>query len=221
MPQIRVFLVDDNELVRRSLVRLVDSAPDLAVAGQAASVREALERVPTTDVDVALVDVRLPDGSGVEVCRELADVAPRVRCLLLTSCQEDEALLACTLAGAAGYVVKELHGRKLLESIRLTATGRPTLSSAMRSRVLELVMLSPHHDARLDLLTPQEQTVLHLVGDGLTDPEIARRLVVDESDVKNDVRTLLAILGSGDRAHATPVTTRRHPAACTAGESSP
>ncbi|WP_456789307.1 response regulator [Cellulomonas sp. P5_C5] len=222
MDQIRVFLVDDNDLVRRSLLRLVDTASDLAVVGEAANAWEALARVPVADVDVAVVDVRLPDSSGVEVCRELGDLAPRVRCLMLTSSEEDQALLACVMAGAAGYLVKDLHGRNLLESIRLIATGQPMLSPTMRSRALENVVLAPQHDARLDLLTARERAVLHLIGEGLTNPEIARQMVLDELAVKSDVRTLLAIFGSGDPARTIPVIATRHrPTAVSAAESSP
>ena len=130
MPQIRVFLLDDHEVVRQGLLRLLESTADITVVGEAATAQEALVRIPRSEADVALLDVRLPDGSGIEVCRELASTAPSVRCLMLTSYEDDEALLAAITAGAAGYVLKEIRGSQLLDSIRLVASGRSLLDPA-------------------------------------------------------------------------------------------
>ncbi|MFC0714603.1 response regulator [Cellulomonas biazotea] len=210
MPQIRVFVLDDHEVVRQGLLRLVEAEPDMTVVGEAASAREALARVPLCDADVALLDVRLPDGSGVEVCRDLADLATGVRCLMLTSYEDDEALLAAVTAGAAGYVLKEIRGPQLLDSIRRVAAGRSLLDPATTSRVLQRVVESRRHDARLDLLTPQESAVLELVGEGLTNREIAARMSLAEKTVKNYISSLLAKLQVRGRTQAALFIAEQH-----------
>src|SRR3954468_4727764 len=157
---IRVFLLDDHEVVRQGLLRLIDADPDMTVVGEAATVAEALVRAPMAKADVALLDVRLPDGSGVEVCRELSSGEDLLRCLMLTSHEDDEALLAAITAGAAGYVLKEIRGPQLLDSIRLVAAGKSLLDPATTERVLARLRDSHQRDPRLELLTSQESVVL-------------------------------------------------------------
>jgi len=210
MAVIRVFVLDDHEVVRQGLLRLIDAEPDMAVVGEASTAHEALARVPHTDADVALLDVRLPDGSGVEVCRELASSAPRVRCLMLTSYEDDEALLAAITAGAAGYVLKEIRGPQLLDSIRLVAAGRDLLDPATTARVVERLRESRRHDARLDLLTAQESAVLDLIGEGLTNREIADRMFLAEKTVKNYISSLLAKIEVRGRTQAALFITEQH-----------
>ena len=210
MAEIRVFVLDDHEVVRQGLQRLIDADPDMTVVGEAATAHEALARVPHADADVALLDVRLPDGSGVEVCRELASSAPRVRCLMLTSYEDDEALLAAITAGAAGYVLKEIRGPQLLDSIRLVAAGRDLLDPATTARVVERLRESRRHDARLDLLTAQESAVLDLIGEGLTNREIADRMFLAEKTVKNYISSLLAKLEVRGRTQAALFIAEQH-----------
>ena len=202
MAPIRVFLLDDHEVVRQGLLRLIEADPDMTVVGEAATAHEALVRVPRSDADVALLDVRLPDGSGVEVCRELASLAPGVRCLMLTSYEDDDALLAAITAGAAGYVLKEIRGPQLLDSIRLVAAGRSPAGPGDDQRVLDRVRETHQHDARLDLLTAQESAVLDLIGEGLTNREIADRMFLAEKTVKNYISSLLAKIEVRGRTQA-------------------
>lgn len=210
MAPIRVFLLDDHEVVRQGLQRLIEADPAMVVAGEAASAREALVRIPAAEVDVALLDVRLPDGSGIEVCRELADLAPGVRCLMLTSYEDDEALVASITAGACGYVLKELRGPQLLESIRQVAAGRSLMDPATTAAVLERLREAQRHDRRLDLLTPQEGVVLDLIGEGLTNREIADRMFLAEKTVKNYISGLLAKLEVRGRTQAALFIAEQH-----------
>jgi DNA-binding NarL/FixJ family response regulator len=210
MAQIRVFVLDDHEVVRQGLLRLIDADPDMTVVGEAATVAEALVRAPMAKADVALLDVRLPDGSGVEVCRELSSGEDHLRCLMLTSHEDDEALLAAITAGAAGYVLKEIRGPQLLDSIRAVAAGRSLIDPATKARVLERVRQSQSHDSRLDLLTPQESAVLELIGEGLTNREIAGRMFLAEKTVKNYISSLLAKLGVRGRTQAALFIAEQH-----------
>ena len=210
MGPIRVFVLDDHEVVRQGLLRLLGAEPDMTVVGEAATAQEALVRVPASDVHVALLDVRLPDGSGVEVCRELAELAPGVRCLMLTSYEDDEALLASITAGAAGYVLKEIRGPTLLESIRRVAAGGSLLDPATTRAVLERLQASHRHDARLDLLTPQESAVLDLIGEGLSNREIADRMFLAEKTVKNYISSLLAKIEVRGRTQAALFIAEQH-----------
>jgi len=210
MAQIRVFVLDDHEVVRQGLLRLIEADPDMTVVGEAATAHEALVRVPHADADVALLDVRLPDGNGVEVCRELASLAPAVRCLMLTSYEDDDALLASITAGAAGYVLKEIRGPQLLDSIRLVAAGRNLLDPATTGRVLERLRATHRHDSRLDLLTPQESAVLDLIGEGLTNREIADRMFLAEKTVKNYISSLLAKIEVRGRTQAALFIAEQH-----------
>lgn len=210
MAEIRVFVLDDHEVVRQGLLRLIDADPQLTVVGEASTAHEALARIPHVDADVALLDVRLPDGSGVEVCRELAASAPRVRCLMLTSYEDDEAHLAAITAGAAGYVLKEIRGPQLLDSIRLVAAGRDLLDPATTRRVLERLRESHRQDPRLDLLTAQEGAVLDLLGEGLTNREIADRMFLAEKTVKNYISSLLAKIEVRGRTQAALFIAEQH-----------
>ncbi|WP_298460806.1 response regulator transcription factor [uncultured Cellulomonas sp.] len=201
-PRTSVFLLDDHEVVREGLIRLIDSQPDLVVVGEARTAREALVRAPGLQVDVAVLDVRLPDGDGVEVCRELRSQRPELACLMLTSFSDDEALLAAITAGAAGYVLKDIRGSDLVESIRAVAAGRTLLDAGSRARVLERLRVAQHQDERLDLLSAQERAILDLIGEGLTNRQIAQRMFLAEKTVKNYVSSLLAKIGVHGRTQA-------------------
>jgi two-component system response regulator DevR len=210
MATIRVFVLDDHEVVRQGLARLIDGEADMTVVGEAASAHEALTRAPLTQADVALLDVRLPDGSGVEVCRELATTAPHVRSLMLTSYEDDEALLAAILAGAAGYVLKDIRGPQLLSAIRAVAGGRSLLEPATTAGVVARLHELRRHDARLDLLTAQESAVLDLVGEGMTNREIADRMFLAEKTVKNYISSLLTKIELRGRTQAALFISEQH-----------
>ena len=191
---ITVFLVDDHEVVRRGVRELLESEDDLHVVGEAASVEEALVRVPAARPQVAVLDVRLPDGNGVALCRELRDTMPELACLMLTSFADDQALLDAVLAGAAGYVLKDVRGNDLVQGIRTVAAGGSLLDPRAASLVLERLR-SPKPPDPLDQLSEQERKILALIGEGLTNREIAARLFLAEKTVKNYVSNVLAKLG--------------------------
>ena len=192
---IRVFLLDDHEIVRRGLADLIGLEEDLEVVGEAGTADEALHRIPAARPDVAVLDVRLPDGSGVEVCRDLRDTMPEVHCLMLTSYADDEALFDAIMAGASGYVLKEIRGTDLVDAIRQVAAGRSLLDPIATQRVLERLRKGEEQDARLAALTDQERRILELIGDGLTNRQIGERLHLAEKTVKNYVSSLLAKMG--------------------------
>ena len=210
MTPIRVFVLDDHEVVRQGLQRLLESTPDITVVGEAASAQEALVLIPPSGADVALLDVRLPDGNGIEVCRELATLAPSVRSLMLTSYEDDEAVLAAITAGAAGYVLKEIRGSHLVDSIRRVATGESLLDPETTARVLARLKESQRPDARLDRLTAQELAVLDLIGEGMTNREIAERMFLAEKTVKNYISRLLAKINVRGRTQAALFITEEH-----------
>ncbi|MCU1602024.1 MAG: LuxR family transcriptional regulator [Frankiales bacterium] len=194
MARIGVFLVDDHEVVRRGVRELLEAEPDLEVVGEASGVEEALARVPAARPDVAVLDVRLPDGDGVSLCRELRDLLPDLACLMLTSFADDEALLDAVLAGAAGYVLKDVRGNTLVESIRTVAAG----GSLLDPRAASLILARLREPAKVDPLaglSEQERKILVLIGEGLTNREIASRLFLAEKTVKNYVSNVLAKLG--------------------------
>jgi two-component system response regulator DevR len=191
---ISVFLVDDHEIVRRGLRELLEAEPDLVVVGEAAGVEEALARVPAANPQVAVLDVRLPDGDGVSLCRELRDALPGLACLMLTSFADDDALLDAVLAGAAGYVLKDVRGNALVEGIRTVAAGGSLLDPRAASLVLER-WREPAKADPLAALSEQERKILALIGEGLTNREIAARLFLAEKTVKNYVSNVLAKLG--------------------------
>lgn len=199
---IRVFLLDDHEVVRRGLSDLLGIEDDLEVVGEAGTVADALPRITATRPDVAVLDVRLPDGSGVEVCRDVRSQLPDVRCLMLTSYADDEALFAAIMAGASGYVLKDIRGNDLVAAIRSVAAGNSLLDPSVTQLVLERLRNGTHHDGRLDALTDQERKILDLIGEGLTNRQIGERMHLAEKTVKNYVSSLLAKLGMERRTQA-------------------
>ncbi|MBB2921680.1 response regulator transcription factor [Cellulomonas cellasea] len=199
---IQVFVLDDHEIVRQGLLRLIDQQADMRVVGEARSAAEALVRAPLLDVDVAVLDVRLPDGNGIEVCRELRSQRPGLACLMLTSFADDEALLAAVTAGAAGYVLKEIRGTALLDAVRAVAAGRTLIDAATRRHAVERVRAEQQHDARLERLSTRERAALELVGEGLTNRQIAQHLGLAEKTVKNYVSSILAKIEVQGRTQA-------------------
>jgi two-component system response regulator DevR len=206
MTPIRVFLLDDHEIVRRGLVGILQDEPDMLVVGEASTVQEALRRIPATRPDVAVLDGHLPDGSGTEVCRELASTAPAVRCLILTGFNEDEALLAAVLAGAAGYLLKETRGLRLAAAVRTVAAGGslidPVRTRLLRARLRPEPALDPVPDPRRESLSGRENDVLLLIADGMTNRQIAEALQLSEKTVKNYVSGLFVKLGMHRRTQA-------------------
>lgn len=199
---IRVFLLDDHEVVRRGVRDLLESAGDIEVVGEASTADEALRRIPATRPEVAVLDVRLPDRSGIEVCRELRVDHPDVRCVMLTSFDDDEALFDAIVAGASGYVLKEIRGGELVEGIRRVARGESLLDPLATARVIERLRNPPPADARLASLSPQELRILALLADGLTNRQIAAEMFLAEKTVKNYVSNLLMKLGMHRRTEA-------------------
>ena len=202
MEQIRVFLLDDHELVRRGLSDLLGVEADLEVVGEASSVVEALTRIPATQPDVAVLDVRLPDGSGVEVCRDIRSQMPDVKCLMLTSFSDDEALFDAIMAGASGYVLKEIRGHDLVDAIRQVAAGKSLLDPSLTQKVLERLRRGNEEDERLSGLSDQERRILELIGEGMTNRQIGEHMHLAEKTVKNYVSSLLAKLGMERRTQA-------------------
>ena len=198
---IRVFLLDDHEIVRRGVRELIESSDDMEVVGEAATAAGAIQRVPSTTPHVAVLDVRLPDGTGIEVCRDLRSLMPDLKCLMLTSFNDDEALLDAIIAGAAGYVLKEVRGADLLSSIRRVAAGESLLDPLVIARVVDRLR-NPPRDALTESLTPQESTILGHLADGLTNRQISEQMFLAEKTVKNYVSNLLAKLGMHHRTQA-------------------
>jgi two-component system, NarL family, response regulator DevR len=207
---IRVFLLDDHEVVRRGVRELVesDSGGEIEVVGEAGTADEALWRLPVVLPDVAVLDVRLPDGNGVDVCREIRSRHPEVRCLMLTSFADDDALFAAVMAGASGYVLKQVHGSDLVEDIRRVAAGQSLLDPAMTARVLERLRRGPAEETPTPKLTSQERRILELLAEGLTNRQIGERLFLAEKTVKNYVSNLLMKLGMHRRTEAAVYATR-------------
>ena len=199
---IRVFLLDDHEVVRRGLRDLLDAEDDIQVVGEASTVDEALRRVPPTRPDVAILDVRLPDGNGVEACRDIRSGHPEVQCLMLTSFADDEALFDSIMAGAAGYLLKQVRGADLVNSVRRVAEGQSLLDPTVTAKVLERLRNPPEEDEQLTRLTSQERKILDLLADGLTNRQIGERLYLAEKTVKNYVSNLLMKLGMQRRTEA-------------------
>ncbi|MCU1689959.1 MAG: DNA-binding response regulator [Pseudonocardiales bacterium] len=201
-PTIRVFLLDDHEMIRRGIADLLENEPGISVVGEAGTAAEALARIPAAMPDVAILDARLPDGSGIEVCREIRATLPEVRCLILTSYDDDDALFAAVMAGAAGYLLKEIRGTSLVDGIRQVAAGNSLLDPAVTGRLMARLRDGAPHDARLESLTARERDVLRLISDGLTNRQIADRLFLSEKTIKNYVSGLLAKLGMQRRTQA-------------------
>jgi DNA-binding NarL/FixJ family response regulator len=205
---IRVFLLDDHEIVRRGLADLINLESDMEVVGEASSKDEALHRIPASRPTVAVLDVRLPDGSGVEVCRDIRSDLPDVRCLMLTSYADDEALFDAIMAGASGYVLKEIRGNDLITAIREVAAGKSLLDPGATQRVLDRLRSGDQQDQRLQGLSDQERRILTLIGDGLTNRQIGETMHLAEKTVKNYVSSLLAKLGMERRTQAAALAAR-------------
>ncbi len=202
MAATRVFLLDDHEIVRRGLRELLEAEDDLVVAGEAGTAEEALIRIPATSPDVAVLDVRLPDGDGIEVCREIRSRYPEVNCLILTSFADDEALFSAILAGAAGYVLKQVRGTDLVDAIRRVAQGQSLLDPTVTARALQRLR-TPHEPVdELANLTDQERRILDLIAEGLTNRQIGERMYLAEKTVKNYVSHVLMKLGMSRRSEA-------------------
>lgn len=196
---ISVFLLDDHEIVRTGIADIVNAEPDLTVVGEAATVHQAFGRISATMPDVAVLDVRLPDGSGIDLCRDIRSAHPEVHCLMLTAYDDDEAVYAAVLAGAAGYVLKNIRGQGLLESIRRAAGGATLMDPSAARRVVHAVT---SESSPVALLTLRERQVLELIAEGLTNRQIGERLRLAEKTVKNYVSGLLAKLGMERRTQA-------------------
>ena len=198
----RVFLLDDHEVVRRGLRDLLEAEQDMEVVGEAATAADALIRIPLAKPQVAVLDVRLPDGDGIEVCREVRSAMPELACLMLTSFADDEALFAAIMAGAAGYVLKEIRANDLVSAVRRVAQGESLLDPALTKRVLERLRAGPTEDPRLASLSDQERRILELIADGMTNRQIAAEMFLAEKTVKNYVSNMLAKLGMQRRTEA-------------------
>jgi len=199
---IRVFLLDDHEIVRRGIADLLSAADDMEVVGEAGTAAEALRRIPAVRPDVALLDGRLPDGSGIDVCRDIRSSYPEIGCLILTSYDDDDALFAAVMAGASGYLLKEIRGSSLLDGIRQVKAGRSLLDPTVTERVMQRLREGKEQDPRLAGLTERERDILNLIADGLTNRQIGERLFLAEKTVKNYVSALLAKLGMQRRTQA-------------------
>jgi two-component system response regulator DevR len=199
---ITVFLLDDHEIVRRGLADLLDSVDGIEVVGEAATAEQALNRIPAVRPNVALLDARLPDGSGIDVCRDIRSATPETRCLILTSYDDNDAIFASVMAGASGYLLKEIRGSSLVEAIQQVAAGRSLLDPAVTERLLARLRDGEPTDQRLASLTPRDREILGLIADGLTNRQIGERLFLAEKTVKNYVSALLAKLGMERRTQA-------------------
>jgi len=211
---IKFFLVDDHEVVRRGLIELLRSDPELDVIGEAGSVSQALARIPALNPDVAVLDVRLPDGNGIELCRDLLSRLPDLRCLILTSFTSDEAMLDAILAGASGYVVKDIKGMELAGAIKDVGAGRSLLDNRAAAALMAKLRDTAAPSDPLSGLSDQEHVLLGLLAEGLTNRQIAARMFLAEKTVKNYVSRLLAKLGMQRRTQAAVFASRlqqRHP----------
>ena len=206
---IRVFLLDDHEVVRRGLVDLLSSTADIVVVGEAGTAGEALRRIPAARPDVAILDARLPDGNGIDVCRDVRSADPGINALILTSYQDDEALFSAIMAGAAGYVLKQIRGTDLVDAIRRVAAGQSLLDPAVTPQVLDRIR-EGHDQAPPELarLTGQERRILELIAQGLTNRQIGEEMLLAEKTVKNYVSSLLAKLGLERRTQAAILATK-------------
>jgi two-component system response regulator DevR len=205
---IRVFLLDDHEVVRAGIRELLQHDGDIEVIGESASAVEATHRIPALRPDVAILDGRLPDGSGIDVCREIRSVDPTIKGLILTSYEDDEALFAAIMAGAAGYVLKQVRGADLVDTVRRVAAGQSMLDPAVTQRVLERIRSGVEEPQELKSLTEQERRILVYIAEGLTNREIAAKMFLAEKTIKNYVSSLLAKLGLERRTQAAVLATR-------------
>jgi two-component system response regulator DevR len=209
---IRVFILDDHELVRRGLSDLLGAAADIEIVGEAGTAADALHRIPAASPDIAVLDARLPDGSGIDVCRDIRSSHPDVRCIILTSYDDDEALFAAVMAGAAGYLLKEIGGNNLVEAIRQVASGRSLMDPAVTARLLDRLRNPVQPDPLVASLTARERDILNLITDGHTNRQIGEELFLAEKTVKNYVSGLLAKLGMERRTQAAVFGVRLRPA---------
>jgi len=200
--RIGVFLLDDHEIVRRGVKELLEAEPDIVVVGEAGTAESALAGIPALKPDVAVLDVRLPDGDGVSVCRDIRTKMPEVACLMLTSFGDDEALFDAIMAGAAGYVLKQIRGTDLVGAVRALAAGQSLLDPVAASRVMKRMRDQATRSDPLTGLTAQERRILELIGEGLTNRQIGERLFLAEKTVKNYISALFAKLGMKRRTQA-------------------
>jgi two-component system response regulator DevR len=199
---IRVFLLDDHEVVREGVRSLLETDAGIEVVGEAATAAEALQRIPLSKPDVAILDVRLEDGSGIEVCREVRSIVPDLVCLMLTSFADDEALFASIMAGAAGYVLKQIKARDLIDDVKRVAGGESLLDPKAVARVVERIANPPKPNPELASLSPQERHILDHIADGKTNRQIAETMFLSEHTVKNYVTSLLRKIRASSRTEA-------------------
>ena len=199
----RVFLLDDHEIVRRGLIELINAEADMEVVGEAGTAADAIGRIGATTPDVAVLDYQLPDGNGVEVCREVRDRYPNIACLMLTAFSDDDALFSAIMAGARGYVLKQIRGNDLVDSVRRVARGEQLLDASLTARVLDRLRTPPKEEVDpLASLSPQERQILGLIAEGLTNRQIGDRMFLAEKTVKNYVSSVLTKLGMERRTEA-------------------
>ena len=206
---ITVYLLDDHELVRRGIRDVLERAGDIEVIGESGLAQQAIVEIPALRPDVAILDGRLPDGSGIDVCREVRSIEPDIAALILTSYDDDEALFAAIMAGAAGYVLKQIRGSDFVTAVRQVAAGQSMLDPEVTTRVLERLRQGPPEEPVTSHLTPKEQQILGLVGEGLTNRQIAEKLALAEKTVKNYVSIMLGKLGVESRTQAAIIATRQ------------
>jgi DNA-binding NarL/FixJ family response regulator len=207
---IRIFLLDDHEIVRRGLRELLETDDDFEVVGEASNAEEALVRVPLTRPDVAVLDVRLPGTSGIEVCRDLRSSLPELRCLMLTSFADDDALFSAILAGASGYLLKQIRGPELLSAMRLVAAGQSLIDPALTAGVMERLR-GNHKEDKISKLSPQERRILDLIAEGLTNRQIGAEMYLAEKTVKNYVSSVFDKMGFSRRTEAAVYVARTTP----------
>lgn len=205
---IKVFVVDDHELVRRGLIDLINAEGDLTVVGQAGTVASALEEISQESPDVAVLDVRLPDGNGIELCREIRSRFPQIHVLMLTSFSDDEALLGAVLGGASGFVIKDIKNLDLLDAIRRVAKGETLIDTSTTAKLRSRLREASNPAGGIDDLTDQERRVLEFIGEGLTNRQIANSMFLAEKTVKNYVSSLLSKLGLERRTQAAALAVR-------------
>lgn len=208
MSDVRVFLLDDHEIVRRGIREMLEDAGGIDVVGEASTAAGALRRIPAAAPNVAILDARLEDGSGIEVCRQIRSTHPEIGCLILTSYDDDDALFSAIMAGAAGYLLKQIRETDLVGAIRAIAAGRSTLDPAITQRVLARLRDGPAQDPKLASLGNRETEILHLVAEGLTNRQIASRIHLSEKTVKNYVSAILVKLELTSRTQAAVFATR-------------
>ncbi|WP_172650861.1 response regulator [Rhodococcus opacus] len=200
---ITVFLVDDHEVVRRGIAELLSGDPELTVIGEAGTCEQALARIPALRPDVAVLDIRLPDGNGIELCRDLRSLLPELRCLMLTSFGDEQAMVDAILAGARGYALKDIRGTELTDAVRDVGSGKSLLDTRAATALMNQLRAAPSAEENAVAgLTPQERTLLELLGEGLTNRQIAERMFLAEKTIKNYVSRLMAKLGVERRTQA-------------------